>query len=134
MIKDIFSYCYTVHFADTDAAGVVYFANALRICHQAYENSLKLAGFDLKEFFNNSSFAMPIIHAEVDFFAPLYCGDEIIINLEPKLLSDKIFTITYNIVKNGSKSAQAQTKHICINPTTRKTQPLPEQIKLILPQ
>ena len=32
-----FAYYYTVRFQDTDAAGVVYFANVLRICHEAYE-------------------------------------------------------------------------------------------------
>jgi len=34
-----FTYSRTVHFADTDAAGVVFFANFLAICHEAYEES-----------------------------------------------------------------------------------------------
>ena len=42
-----FEYQRTVHFADTDAAGVVFFANYLAICHEAYEESLGAAGIGL---------------------------------------------------------------------------------------
>ena len=39
-----FTYERTIHFADTDAAGVVFFANYLRLCHEAYEEALAAAG------------------------------------------------------------------------------------------
>lgn len=126
--KNIFSYSYRVNFGDTDAAGVVYFANVLKICHEAYENSLLMAGFQLKTFFQNTSTAIPIIHAEVDFFCPLYCGDELLINILPQLLNEKTFEINYEVSKDSSLAAKAQTKHICIVPLTRKTKPLPETI------
>lgn len=128
MTKNIFSHCYTVHFADTDAAGVVYFANVLRICHQAYEHSLLKFGFDLKTFFQNTSAAIPIIHAEVDFFRPLYCGDELLINVIPKLLDQKTFEINYQLSKDASICCLAKTKHIAINPSTRKPQSLSEEM------
>ena len=35
-----FSYSRSVRFADTDAAGVVFFANYLALCHEAYEEAL----------------------------------------------------------------------------------------------
>ncbi|MFS8118916.1 MAG: acyl-CoA thioesterase, partial [Microcoleus sp.] len=43
-----FSYTRTVRFQDTDAAGVVYFANVLAMCHEAYEASLAASGINLK--------------------------------------------------------------------------------------
>jgi len=33
-----FAYDRKIHFADTDSAGVVYFARLLSICHEAYEH------------------------------------------------------------------------------------------------
>jgi 1,4-dihydroxy-2-naphthoyl-CoA hydrolase len=86
------------------------------------------AGFDLKTFFQNSSSAIPIVHAEVDFFCPLYCGDRLLINLLPKLLNDQSFEINYQLLKDSLPCAQAWTKHICIDPLTRKKKPLPEDI------
>ena len=115
-----FNYEYTVQFRDTDAAGVVYFANILSICHVAYEASLIASGIDLKLFVNNPEFAVPITHASADFFKPLYCGDRITIELTPRSIDSCRFEITYQL-----GSATAITKHVVIDPATRKRQKLP---------
>lgn len=126
-----FTYNRTIRFQDTDAAGVVYFANVLAICHEAYEESLRIAGINLKTFFSNSSTAIPIIHTSVDFFAPMFCGDELLINLTPQQISDTKFEIVYKIVADSSSQqilAKAITRHVCINPITRTRAPFPDAI------
>ena len=115
-----FQYKYTIQFRDTDAAGVVYFANILAICHSAYEASLIASGIDLKLFVNNPEFAVPITHTSADFFKPLYCGDRITIELTPRSIDSCRFEIIYQL-----SAAAAITKHIVINPNTRKRQELP---------
>jgi 1,4-dihydroxy-2-naphthoyl-CoA hydrolase len=115
-----FSYEYLIQFRDTDAAGVVYFANILSICHVVYEASLIASGIDLKLFVNNPEFAVPITHAAADFFKPLYCGDRVIIELTPRSIDSCRFETTYQL-----GSATAITKHVVIDPSTRKTQELP---------
>ena len=49
-----FAYDRKIHFADTDSAGVVYFARLLSICHEAYEHYLENLGVDLRSFFSKS--------------------------------------------------------------------------------
>lgn len=120
-----FTYKRTIFFADTDAGGVVYFANLLSICHEAYEAFLTNLQINLLEFFSNKKVAIPIIHSEIDFFKPLFCGDIIIINLKIKLINNKIFENIYKIEKDNILIATALTRHICINPETRKTQEIP---------
>lgn len=124
------SYTYNrrVHFQDTDAAGVVYFANVLAMCHEAYEASLIAAGIPLKSFFNDPAVAIPVVHASVDFFRPMFCGDSLLIHLVPQLLSDTTFEIAYQIVASGSEPvlAKALTRHVCINPMNRMRTQLPE--------
>ena len=115
-----FIYEYTIQFRDTDAAGVVYFANIISICHIAYEASLLASGIDLKLFVNNPEFAVPITHTSANFFKPLYCGDRITIELTPRSIDSCRFEITYQL-----GSATAITKHVVINPTTRKRTELP---------
>ncbi|HBE20632.1 MAG TPA: 1,4-dihydroxy-2-naphthoyl-CoA hydrolase [Cyanobacteria bacterium UBA11149] len=126
-----FTYNRTIRFQDTDAAGVVYFANVLSICHEAYEESLAIAGINLKTFFSHSGTAIPIIHTSVDFFAPMFCGDKLLIHLTPQELGDTKFEISYEIVADSSsqvKLAKALTRHVCINPITRTRTPFPEEI------
>ena len=137
-----FSYHRCIRFQETDAAGVVYFANLLSICHEAYEASLAAAGFNLALFFSRESeFAVPVIHTEAHFYEPLHCGEAIALQLHPTQLSLHSFEISYRIYRcspsghqtlaNESKAlpkerpaVKALTRHMCIHPPTRKRQAL----------
>ena len=126
-----FSYNRTIYLSDTDAAGVIYFANALKICHEAYETWLTKIGVSLPKMLADKKMAIPIVHADIDLLRPIVCGDRLQINLEPQLIQDHEFLIDYQIIKLESLNkplAIAKTKHVCINPQTRKRIPLPQLI------
>ena len=126
-----FTYHRTVRLSDTDAAGVVYFANLLKMCHEAYEASLAVVGVNLRTFVSNSSTAVPLVHASVDFFAPIFCGDQLLIQLKPQQLNETEFAINYQVFANYSLEkalAKAMTRHVCINPTNRVRTQLPALI------
>ncbi|WP_373526724.1 acyl-CoA thioesterase [Nostoc sp.] len=123
-----FIYNRTVHFQDTDAAGVVYFANVLAICHEAYEESLEASNINLKDFFTNPSIAYPIVHANVDFLRPMFGGDKLIISLMPRKLGVDKFEITYEITIANVVVAKAITRHICIDAISRSKQELSDEI------
>lgn len=125
-----FTYHRTVYFHDTDAAGVVYFAHVLSMCHEAYEASLAASGIDLKLFFTHSTQAIPITHASVDFFRPMFCGDQLVICLTPQQLGNHEFEVSYQIMAVSSEQllAKSLTRHVCINPVSRTRTLLPEAI------
>ncbi len=121
----------TIRFSDTDAAGVVYFATTLAICHEAYEASLIETGIDARRFFSPGTIAFPIVHAEADYLRPAFCGDFQEIQLTPIVSSESGFEVQYVIYAKGSSgkpTSKALTKHLCINPVTRECQPLPPEI------
>ena len=127
-----FTYYRTVRFQDTDAAGVVYFANVLSMCHEAYEASLVTFGIELQLFFTNPTIAIPIIHASVDFHRPMYCGDQLQIELNSHQLDEQKFEITYLIIAISSPQkplAIAVTRHICIEAKNKTRTLFPEKIK-----
>lgn len=130
-----FTYARKIRFQDTDAAGVVYFANVLAMCHEAYEESLATSGINLKSFFSNSTSAIPIVHADVDFFRPLFCGEQISVHLKTKYLDDR-FEVIYEVValETNKLVAKATTTHVCIDPTSRKRKDLPDEMTLWLQQ
>ena len=118
-----------IYFQDTDAAGVVYFTNILAMCHEAYEESLAKSGINLKGFFRNSDVAIPIVHASVDFFHPMFCGDKIFIHLIPKQLASEKFEIAYRILTVSEQPiATAVTKHICIEPINRTRKAISDEM------
>ena len=139
-----FNYLRRVYLSDTDAAGVVYFAKGLEICHEAYEESLAEAGISLKQMIRLGETALPIVHAEIDFIRPLFCGDQIQISLVTSLVQDSHkllprkttepavtvgeFAIAYQIfpVDNSEQIlVKAQTRHVCIDPQLRQRINLP---------
>ncbi|NMG18939.1 acyl-CoA thioesterase [Brasilonema bromeliae] len=124
-----FTYNRTIRFQDTDAAGVVYFANILSICHEAYEESLVMSGINLKDFFTNPSVAFPIVHANVDFFRPLYCGDNLVIRLMPQQLSVDRFEVASEVIVGEVMAAKVVTRHVCIETNSRTKTELPENMK-----
>ncbi len=123
-----FIYQRTVRFQDTDAAGVVYFANVLAMCHEAYEESLAASNINLKLFFNNPDVAIPIVHASVDFSRPMFCGERVTIHLNTHQLGIDKFEINYIIITQNNQIAQALTRHVCINPVSRNRQELPNEM------
>ncbi|MEB3163152.1 MAG: thioesterase family protein [Prochlorothrix sp.] len=133
-----FFYYRTIYFADTDAAGVVYFANLLSICHEAYEASLVAAGIQLPDFFRSQTVAIPIAHAQIDFFQPLTCGQLVAVQVQPQALPQPSeFQTQYHLYRVDRSEppteadrpiAQASTRHVCINPTLRHRRDLPDFI------
>ena len=126
-----FVYQRPIRFQETDAAGVMYFANALNLCHEAYEESLHWAGIDLKIYFAGDPVAVPITHTSVDYRAPSFCGDLQVIELTPTAISESSFEISYRILTPGDSGrllCQALTRHVCIQKCDRQRTPIPESL------
>jgi 1,4-dihydroxy-2-naphthoyl-CoA hydrolase len=125
-------YCwdYQIQLRDTDAAGVVYFANFLTICHGAYEAALSAAGIDLRSLISGSAIAVPIIHASADFKKPLYCGDRVQVFLTPSQTNESEFQINYRLcLLDGQVAGLVWTKHVVIGVVDRQRISLPDQFK-----
>ena len=88
-----FSYARRIHFPDTDAAGVVFFANYLAIAHEAYEEALAAAGINLSTFFADTGTVVPIAISEAEYLRPLVCGDKVRVSLTPNELTAHSFEL-----------------------------------------
>jgi 1,4-dihydroxy-2-naphthoyl-CoA hydrolase len=126
-----FSYSRTVHFADTDAAGVVFFANYLAICHEAYEEALAAAGINLQTFFADTATVVPIAKSEAEYLRPLACGDKLRVSVAPKALSENSFEIRYELFRLApveKRAAVLRTEHVCIDSKVRGRKALPDAL------
>jgi 1,4-dihydroxy-2-naphthoyl-CoA hydrolase len=125
------TYFRRIRFADTDAAGVVYFANYLSMCHEAYEDSLEARGIELKRFFSSEGIIIPVSNARIDFLRPMQCGDKIEIEVTPEQVKDDTYFIDYQIFLTTPErklAGRAKTAHVCLDSATRKRTPLPGRL------
>jgi 1,4-dihydroxy-2-naphthoyl-CoA hydrolase len=123
------SWPYQVQLRDTDAAGVLYFANLLAICHGAYEASLEAWGIDLRTFVTNPPIALPITKTSAEFRRPIYCGDRLTIRLLPQRQTESGFMVNYELYNASDQLVgKAQTEHVAIAVAQRQRVELPEPI------
>lgn len=123
-----FSYRRTVRFADTDAAGVVFFPNYLAICHEAYEEALAEAGVALQSFFAETGIVIPIAKSTADYLRPLRAGDKLRIDLTAERLSANSFALSFELFRLGPPeklAARVRTEHVATSPAKRERVPLP---------
>ena len=126
-----FSYYRTVRFADTDAAGVVFFANYLAICHEAYEESLAAAGIELQGFFQNTGVIVPIAKSSAEYLRPLRPGDKLRVTVAPEALTPNSYVIRFELFKLlpvEKLAARISTEHVATSPAKRARVALPAEL------
>lgn len=124
-MDSLFIYQRTVFLADTDAAGVVYFANLLSICHEAYEAFLLSQGWDLRCFYEDKAIAIPIVHATIDIRRAIFAGDSVVVHLHAEQPQATELFIYYHIKVQEQLVASGHTRHVCINPSSRERTEVP---------
>ena len=131
----MYRYQARVHLRNTDATGVIYFSDQLNLAMEAFENFLRKGAFSLKEILA-SSYLMPIVHAESDYLSPLTVDDEIEIVLYLDKIGNSSFTISYDFFhrKSSSLAGTAKITHVVTLKETKKSTPIPEDLKGFLMQ
>ncbi len=128
-----FSHTRTIRFADTDAAGVVFFARYLAICHEAYEEALANAGLPISRFFADHGIVVPVAKSECAYLRPLVCGDKVRVEVTPCRLKEDSFALEFVLWRQAApgstapekRAAVARTEHICLSSENRERLPLP---------
>lgn len=126
-----FTYSRTIRLADTDAAGVVYFARTLSLCHEAYEAALAQAGVKLSQLLGAEGIIVPIAKSEAEYLRPLQAGEQVRITVAPEPLTEHSFAIRFEVFRAGTPeklAARVRTEHVCTSPAKRARAPLPPPV------
>lgn len=120
-----------IHFPETDAAGIVFFANYLKFCHEAYEDALDLAGIGLMDFFSATGNIVPVTSSNAEYRRPLRMGDRIAIQVTPERTGPDSYAVHYELFKLGTVeklAAKVRIDHICLDGKSWERQALPPKL------
>ncbi|WJW75969.1 acyl-CoA thioesterase [Thiohalobacter sp. IOR34] len=128
-----FSHAITVPLQDVDAAGVVFFAHLFRYAHEAYEAFMAERGQALPALLAAGRLALPVVHAEADYRAPLHHGEQLTMALRVAAIGEHSFTLDYRLLDaaNGER-ARLQTVHAVLDASSRQPCPLPSGLRAAL--
>ncbi len=128
----MFTYTTKIRLHDTDAAGVIFFANQFKIIHDAYEDLLETFGWGFRTMLKGKNYFLPIVHAESDFKTPVFVGDKIVITVKVGLIGKTSFSLEYTLKRSKALVGTAKTVHVTINQKTHKKIPLPSNLRRAL--
>jgi len=120
-----------IYYEDTDAGGVVYYANYLRFLERARTEFLAEKGIDVAEYHNKGYF-FPVIHVDIHYKKPARLGDFIGVTADLIEMTNATVTFRQNIVRNDVLLVESTVKLVCIN-TDGKPRRLPPEFTSLLP-
>ena len=128
----MFVYHRVVRIQDTDATGVVYFANELQMGLEVFEEFLLIKGFSLGSMVRQGKFFLPIVHTKADFKAPLFVGDKVELTLNFPHIGTTSFTHASTLRKEGKEVGEVLIVHAVYCPKAQQAIPIPDELRSCL--
>lgn len=123
---------YRVPYADTDQMGVVYYGNYLTFFERARNELMRASGYTYREC-EAEGFALPVVHAEVDYKSPAHYDDLLEISAWVEEIKGVRCKIACEVRRQGEEKvlAKGHTVHVFVDVNTLRPIPPPEKaIKL----
>jgi 1,4-dihydroxy-2-naphthoyl-CoA hydrolase len=128
----MFKYQTAIRLRDTDATGVIYFAEQFRIALEAFEAFLKDRSFSLAKLLS-TDYLMPVVHAEGDYFSELRVGDEIEVSLSFGKIGTSSFAVDYELFRGSNKQLAGKVRivHAFIKKGESLSAPIPDEFRCV---
>lgn len=111
---DRFSTDVRVRYADTDAAGVCYYANYLAFFEVARVELLRHLGVPIREA-EARGFVFPCVEARVRYHRPAFLDDLLTVELWTTEVRRSRFSFAYRVVRDGDLVASGETRHAAVD-------------------
>jgi tol-pal system-associated acyl-CoA thioesterase len=123
-----FSITCRVYWEDTDAGGVVYYANYLKFMERCRTDWLRALGIDQRRLRGERELQFVVVNVMVDFLRPAVLNDEILVTAELVRLSGATINFRQTIACNAVQLIEASTRVACLNSSTLKPRAIPKDL------
>lgn len=124
----MFHFPVRVYYEDTDAGGVVYYANYLKFCERARTEWLRHLGFGQQALAEQSGIFFVVRKVEMDYLQSARLDDELSVSVQVEKLGRVSIEFFQQIHRNGVLLAQCRTKVGCVSGEIFKPCALPDPI------
>jgi len=127
-VKGLHTFPTRVYYEDTDAAGIVYYANYLKFAERARTEALRMAGFDQSELMREHKIGFVVRRCTCDFLKPARLDD--LLTIETHL--NDINKVSMNMrqqIRRGSETLVTLEVKLAVVGTNGKLARLPESVR-----
>ena len=103
MTKGTHSFPIRVYYEDTDAAGIVYYANYLKFAERARTEALRMCGFEQSDLLREQRIGFVVRRCLVDFLKPASLDD--LLTIETRLTDiSKVSVMMQQTIRRGAET------------------------------
>ena len=114
-----------IYYEDTDAGGVVYHANYLKLMERCRSDWLDSIGFSVADLQNNHDIVFAVRKVQMDFLAPARLFDYVTVNCDVLHIGKVKIEISQNIYNQANLLCSATIKLATLERTSFKLSPMP---------
>lgn len=114
-----------VYYEDTDAAGVVYYANYLRFMERARTEWLRAIGFEQTELARHEGIAFVVRSAAIDYLKPAAFNDGLQVTVELIKVGAGQIDVAQRVLRGDALLARATIKIVCVELRTMRPVRMP---------
>lgn len=117
-----------VYYEDTDAGGVVYYANYLRFMERARTELLRAAGFEQDALRDQEGIIFVVKHVEIDYRSPARFNDQLLVSAKVADFGRTSLTFSQQVVRGETCLADASIVIVCLDEAKFRPHSIPLSI------
>ena len=121
-----------VYYEDTDAAGVVYYANYLKFMERARTEWLEALGFPLAAFEREHGVVFVVHRCEIDYLLPARLNDALDVSVEPVKLGAATLRARQDVRRGNDVVTSALVTLVCLDAKRWRPARIPAGLAAIL--
>ncbi len=118
-----------VYYEDTDAGGVVYYANYLKFCERARTDWLRAIGFEQGRLTREQNIVFVVRAVQADYRQPAVLDDLLDVVTTIGRLGHASLIFDQKILRGGQPVFDAQITIACIDAAARRAIPIPPAVR-----
>jgi acyl-CoA thioester hydrolase len=123
-----FAAAFSIYWEDTDAGGVVYYANYLRFLERARTDWLRSMGVDQQQLRAERKLQFVVVSINVDFLRPAVLHDEILVTASLTRLAGATIHFKQTILRGEEQLIDAAVRVACLDSGTLKPCAIPKDL------
>jgi acyl-CoA thioester hydrolase len=124
-----------IYYEDTDAGGVVYYANYLKFMERARTEWLRSLGFEQDQLLRQDGIIFAVRHVEVGYHQPARFNDALQVSASLLMRGRASLTFYQEVVRTSDSAvlSAGKIKTACVDIKTMRPTPVPEKILMEMP-
>jgi len=117
-----------VYYEDTDAGGVVFYANHLKFFERSRTEMLRAMGFEQDELAANEGIIFVVRSVQVDYLSPARFNEQLQVSAKVSLAKKASLTFEQTITRGDEVLCKGSIRIACLDVQTMRPKAIPETL------